>query len=158
VPIGPSSRVDIVPVSFVVDAMVGLLERETLRYDCYHISAGHDQALRCSDAAAYLDYFYGRINPLHLVPPTEWTRQMHRQYVGTAHQRKLFATLKYYLPFVNMNVAYDNGRLREELGDAAVKVPPMTDYLGDLLRLVTPELQANGTLERTSVNAAATPM
>lgn len=151
VPIDPASCVDVIPVQYVVDSTVRLLQQDRLKYDCYHVSAGADSAMRCGDVAAYLDEFYSRSTPLQLIPPKLWTREMHREYVGTAHQRKLFATLKYYLPFLNMNVSYDNSRLREELGEQATTIPHVKEYIGQLLRLVTPELQADGMLTRQTV-------
>jgi hypothetical protein len=51
-------------------------------------------------------------------------------------QRRLFGSLRYYLPFINMDVVYDNGRLLEELGESTPKVRPLADYLPDLLRLI----------------------
>ena len=146
VPVDPSSRVDVVPVSFVADSMIRLLQLPRRRFDCYHLAAGPDQVMRCGDVARFLDEFYERANPLRLIPPAEWTRQVHRLYVRTAHQRKCFATIKHYLPFLNMDVTYDNARLREELGDQAATIPPVIDYLAGLLSLVTPRLQLAGAL------------
>ena len=146
VPVEPSSRVDVVPVSFVANTMIRLLQLPGRRYDCYHLSAGQDQVMRCGDVARFLDEFYGRASPLRLIPPAEWTRQVHRQYVQSAHQRKCFATIKHYLPFLNMDVAYDNSRIREEIGDEAAQIPPVIDYLAELLKLLTPKLQLAGAI------------
>jgi thioester reductase-like protein len=146
VPIDPESRVDVVPVSFVADAMVRLLQVPERSHDCYHVSAGPRKATRCGDVARFLDAYYERTRPLKLIPPAEWTRKRHREYVGTSHQRKLFSTLKYYLPFMNMNVSYDNTRLREALDDRLPHVEPMTDYLAGLLDLITPAMREEGGL------------
>ena len=144
VPVDPDSRVDVVPVSFVTDSMIRLLQLPHRTYDCYHISAGEQGALRCGEVGRYLDAFYGRTNPIRPIPPSQWTPAEHRRYVATRHQRKLFGTLKHYLPFLNMDVVYDNTRLRTDLGDQAMIIPPITDYLGGLLSLITPELQVGG--------------
>ncbi len=134
-PIDPESRVDVVTVGFVVQAMFDLLRRPGLARDCYHLSAGAGAATHCGQIAEWLDAFYERKKPLRLLPPGRWTREAHRQYVNTPQRRKVFATLKHYLPFLNMNVAYDNSRLKAELGEAMPKVPPLTRYLGRLLEL-----------------------
>jgi hypothetical protein len=131
--------VDIVPVSFVADAIIRLLQKPQLRYDCYNISAGPDAAMVCGPAFAFLDEYYKRLKPLKLIPPSEWTREKHRQYLGAAHQRKLFSTFRYYLPFLNMDVVYDNCRLRAELGDQFPEITPVTEYAGNLLNLVATE-------------------
>jgi len=146
VPIDPASRVDVVPVSFVADAMIRLLQVPHRACDCYHLSAGEAGAMRCGNVARLLDAFYERARPLVLIPPAEWTRETHRRYVSTRRQRKLFSTLKHYLPFLNMDVVYDNTRLRNELGEAALEIPPVTSYIRALLRLITPAMHADGTL------------
>ena len=146
VPVDPASRVDVVPVSFVADAMIRLLQVPRRAHDCYRLSAGEAGAMRCGTVARLLDTFYERARPLVLIPPTEWTRETHRRYVSTPHQRKLFSTLKHYLPFLNMDVVYDNTRLRNELGEAALEIPPVTSYIRALLRLITPAMYADGTL------------
>ena len=153
VPVDPDSRVDVVPVSFVADSMIRLLQVPRRRYGCYHISAGPAGALRCGHVGRFLDDFYGRTSPILPIPPAQWSREKHRRYVATRHQRKVFAALKHYLPFLNMDVVYDNTRLGNELGGDALETPPIVDYLGGLLRLITPQLQVDGvvSLERIPV-------
>lgn len=138
-PIDPASRVDIVPVSFVAESILRLLQKPQLQHDCYNISAGPEAATVCGPTSAFLDDFYKRPKPLKLIPPSEWTRNKHRQYLGAAHQRKLFSTFRYYLPFLNMDVVYDNARLRTELGDQFPKVSPVTEYMGNFLNLLVCE-------------------
>ena len=138
-PIDPASRVDIVPVSFVAESIIRLLQKPRLRHDCYNISAGPDAAMVCGPAFAFLDDFYKRPKPLALIPPSEWTREHHRQYLGEAHQRKLFSTFRYYLPFLNMDVVYANTRLRTELGNRFPEITPVAEYAGNLLNLVASE-------------------
>ncbi|HOJ73422.1 MAG TPA: SDR family oxidoreductase [Phycisphaerae bacterium] len=143
IPIDPAGRLDVVTVAYVAQAIVAALNAENRRHDCYHISAGRE-SLTLGRAARFLDAYYGRSEPLELVPAHLWTRDMHRQYVRTPEQRKTFATLKHYLPFLNMNVTYDNGRLRELLGDAMPRLEPFESYAGDLLEIISPELLPRG--------------
>jgi thioester reductase-like protein len=146
VPIDPVARADVVTVGFVVEAMIKLLQRPELAHDCYHISAGDQYAMRCGQVAEHLDEYFERTRPLKLIPPSEWTREIHRRYVTTPHQRKLFATLKHYLPFLNMDVVYDNVRLERELGNGPLYVPPVREYIGRMLDLVTPRMISAGVL------------
>ena len=147
-PIDPASRVDIVPASFVAESIIRLLQKPHLRHGCYNISAGPDAAMVCGPAFAFLDDFYKRPKPLKLVPPSEWTRGKHRQYLGAAHQRKLFSTFRYYLPFLNMDVVYDNTRLRTELGNQFPDITPVAEYAGNLLNLVGSEDTGRRIVER----------
>jgi hypothetical protein len=38
-----------------------------------------------------------------------------------------------------MDVVYDNSRLRNTIGAAAINIPDVAEYLGDLLQLITNE-------------------
>lgn len=138
-PIDPESRLDIVPVDFVARSIVTLMAVRDRRWKCYHLSAGPQGATTCEAFSRYLDDFFRRESPLRLVPPDQWDKHLHRRYVRARHQRKLFGTFRYYLPFLNMDVVYDNARLREEIDDDGVMVPAVTEYAGDLLRLITME-------------------
>lgn len=135
-PIAPTSRLDIVPVSFVVDATLALLQLPKRKYDCYHLSAGPDDSGTCGELAGFLSAYYSRPTPIRPIPPAEWTRDVHRQFVRTPEQRKIYLMLKPYLPFLNMDVVYDNTRLAAELGEQAVRVPRFTSYLGEILPLI----------------------
>ncbi len=149
VPINPQARADTVPVQFVVDSIIGLLQKPKLRHDCYHISAGNVGAANYEQLARVLDRFYNRPVPLRLIAPSQWSKELHRQYVSTPTQRKAFASLRNYLPFLNMNVLYDNRRLREELEDRFPPLPSLTEYMEELLRLVSTGRHA-GRLTRVS--------
>lgn len=139
VPINPTARVDTVPVQFVVDSIIRLLQVPHRRYDCYHISAGDTGAANHEQLSRVLDLFYRRTTPLRLFAPAQWTRELHRQHVSTPERRKIFASLRNYLPFLNMNVLYDNSRLRQELGDQFPPLPSFASYLPELLSLMSSE-------------------
>ena len=83
-----------------------------------------------------VDRVYHRRNHLSLVPPAAWTRSMLRENVRTSLQRRVFRSLRHYFPFLNMDVAYHNARLREDLGSDTPPVKPIESYLPDLLRLI----------------------
>lgn len=141
VPIDPTSRVDAVPVSYVVNSMKALLTKPDRKYNCYHLSAGAKGAITCGEIGDFLNAYYERTTPLHAVPPNHWTRELQHRYISGPQKRVTFATLRHYLPFLNMDVVYDNTRLAEELGEAAAQVPRFTSYMGDLLALIPNELQ-----------------
>jgi thioester reductase-like protein len=132
-PIDPNSQLDVVPIDFVCDALLALLARPERRYDCYHISAGDRDGVTTGHVSALADEFYHRRKPLELIAPSGWDRTMFRKHIRTAQQRKIFAGLRYYLPFLNMDVTFDNARLREELGPRMPTVVPISHYLGSLL-------------------------
>lgn len=138
VPINPVAHPEVVPVQFVVDSLIALLEKRARHHQCYHISAGLHCAANYGQLGRVVDRVYERFSPLRLFAPAQWTREAHRHYIRTPEQRKVFASLRSYLPFLNMNVSYDHSRLRQELGECFPVLVPLTEYLADLLKLISP--------------------
>jgi thioester reductase-like protein len=135
-PLDPDSRLDLVDVGFVAEAVVGLLQRPR-RFDCYHLSAGPSAAGTIGQLRPVFHSVYGR-HQIRLVPPAEWTSAVQRKAIRTPLQRQLFVSLRYYLPFFNMDVVFDDARLRADLGETPL-VRPVSDYLPDLLKLIRPK-------------------
>lgn len=139
VPIDPQARLDMVTVSYVAKSILGVIGSGSIEHDCYHISAGRQGATTLGEAARFLDGYYERTRPLKLVPPAEWTHDLHRRCARTPQQRKVLSALRHYLPFLNMNVAYDNSRLCGLLNGSLPVLEPFHAYAGGLLEVMTPE-------------------
>jgi hypothetical protein len=122
----------------IVAATLELLRRPARRHDCYHLSAGPAGAVTVDRLREVVDRLYRRKRPLRLVPPAAWTRAHLREYVRTPLQRRVFRSLRHYLPFLNMDVTYDDARLRAELGDVLPPLKPSAEYLPELVRLIRP--------------------
>jgi nucleoside-diphosphate-sugar epimerase len=140
VPMDPESRLDLVTVSYVAQAIARVIDSPDRRHNCYHLTAGREDALPLGRAARFLDRYFDREQPLELVPPHLWTRELHKQYIRTPEQRKTFAALRHYLPFLNMNVTYDSRRLRDLLGANMPVIDPFESYAGGLIELMVPQL------------------
>src|SRR5262249_9583774 len=138
IPLDAAARVDVVPVSFVADCTLRLLALPKLQHACYNLSAGANHAVTLQELSAVCDRYYQRPIPLRLVPPPDWTEETYRMFVRTEYQQRLFFALQYYLPFLNMDVVFDNTRLRNELG-GALAIPRLTEYLAQLLSVITRE-------------------
>ena len=94
-----------------------------------------------------VDRVYGRKKSIRLIRPTEWTSASSREFVHTRLQNRIFRSLRHYLPFLNMDVVYDDTRLRKELGSARPAILPIESYLTGLLRLI----RAKAALQETSM-------
>jgi thioester reductase-like protein len=135
-PIDPTSRFDVVDVAYVADSALALMSAKNRRHDCYHLSAGEDKSISIGHLSSIVDRHLKRAKPLELIPPSEWTRADLRRNVRTELQKMLFSSIRYYLPFLNMDVVYDNTRLNAELGASAPAVHPLEVYISDLLKLI----------------------
>lgn len=135
-PVDPDARLDIVDVGFVAEATLRLLECPNRQHDCYHLSAGTAGCVTVGDLREVVAAANGRRTPLKLVPPAEWTRALHREAVNTPLRRRVFRSLRHYLPFLNMDVVYDDTRLREVVSADDLPVLPPESYLADILSLI----------------------
>jgi nucleoside-diphosphate-sugar epimerase len=135
-PIDVEARLDVVDVEYVVDCAVALLARPQLRHECYHLSAGEAGCVTLGHFRDVVRSIYPRRTLPTLISPDDWDAAEQRRMLRTRMQRRLFGALRYYLPFINMDVVYDNSRLREELGESMPKVRPLAEYLPDLLGLI----------------------
>ncbi len=135
-PIDPAARLDIVDVGFVAEATVRLLESRARGHDCYHLSAGAGGCVTVGQLRELVAAANGRRTPLRLVPPGRWGRAAHRAYVNTPLRRRVFRSLRHYLPFLNMDVVYDDARLRAVVPAADLPVADLRGYLPALLGLI----------------------
>ncbi len=150
VPVDPNAKADVVTVQFVAESIIELLRSESLPYDTYNISAGAEVSSTYRELSRITDAVCQRLAPLNLIDPREWTRELHKHFIRSPLQRKIFMGLRAYLPFLNMNVLFDNTRLRETLGDRCPVNKPLHVYLSDLLHLVVPEPGRTALPERAS--------
>jgi thioester reductase-like protein len=135
-PLDASARLDLVDVGFVAEATLALLEHRQRRFDCYHLSAGVNNCTTIAQLRETLHQHYKPNQALRLVPPADWCAADQRTMLRTAVHRRLFLSLRHYMPFLNMDVVYDDSRLRTDLGLAAPPVHAPGDYLPALLRLI----------------------
>lgn len=135
-PINPRAKLDIVPVSFVVDATLKLVTLPERRFDCYHLSAGSEHCVELGKLTECINRHYGKTPLLRGIPKSDWKKEHMIRYVVTPEQRKLYFSFRYYLPFLNMDVVFDNSRLKKETDVEDLGLRHPTQYLPDLLKMV----------------------
>lgn len=135
-PLNAAAHLDMVDVAFVAEAAIRLLEKPGRSHDCYHLSAGPAASVTVGKLFAIADVFYSRRHPLRLIPPQMWRRAERLFFVRTRLQKMLYRKLGHYFPFLNMDVTYDNQRLKDELGADLPRITPIHQYFGKLLSLI----------------------
>ncbi|MBC7719056.1 MAG: SDR family oxidoreductase [Chitinophagaceae bacterium] len=125
VPLDPLGKLDFAPVDFVARAFAGMLLKNDLAHDCYHVSTGEASMT-----------FQALADELMLTLPGIKKLVMRgRDFVPVptfARQRWMFAALQPYLPFLTADAVFSNARLRAEIGTLADAPAPIS-YLGELL-------------------------
>ena len=133
-PLNPDSRVDITPVDFVAHSLLSLARQRSRSYSNYHLSAGTSYASTVRDIFNVIADVYGtpKINFIH---PEEWTSEVRKRYVCAPLQRKFYYALRYYFPFLNADVIYDNQRLAGAIGP--LSLPPISEYFPEVIRQIS---------------------
>jgi nucleoside-diphosphate-sugar epimerase len=130
VPIDPHSRLDIVPVDYVADAIRQIALKAELGFSTYHVSAGPEASVSVGKFVAAVEETCPEARGIRLMG----SRPCGRQHGTDIKAERLAAALDHYLPFMNADIVYSSSRLRSEigLGDS----PSVTTYLKDMLRLI----------------------
>jgi len=133
---GLDEQIDVIPVDYCAEALIGLVLKPRLGHDLYHISAGHhsactfaeiDQAFALANGAEPVGERYRKVeaDDLKSLASHFETR------IGPANPRLVLRALRLYSGFADLNYLFDNSRLLEE----GIAVPPrFTDYLDVCVR------------------------
>ncbi|WP_245259297.1 SDR family oxidoreductase [Methylobacterium sp. 77] len=125
--------VDIVPIDWVANTLVEMLERPDLAHRIYHLSAGLKSRTRWSDLGRTLDLVDPADSPRHydeFAASDRATLQARFAAVfgmDEAIKIAMFRALQAYYRFCELNVTFDNTRLLSE-GFAAP--PSLPHYIG----------------------------
>ncbi|AXQ48119.1 cationic peptide resistance protein CprA [Pseudomonas vlassakiae] len=124
-------QIDVIPVDYCAEALIGLTLKPRLEHNLYHISAGHqaactfaeiDQAFAQANGAAPVGERYRKVD----VDDLKSLAQDFEARIGPANPRLVLRALRLYSGFADLNYLFDNSRLLEE----GIAVPPrFTDYL-----------------------------
>jgi len=114
VPALPEGRVDVVPVDYVADAIVHLLDRS--ESGVFNLVAGREAPTVAELITLGAERF--GIPAPRLVEPGEPTA---------------LADGEVYVPYFDMQVVFDDARARAVLGPAGIRPPRLADYFGALI-------------------------
>jgi len=119
VPARPEALVDVVPVDYVADALVHLLE--TSSSGVVNLVSG-GEACSVDDLVGMTSAAFGRERPAVVAPGSTGT--------GSAAADD---HAQVYFPYFDMDMVFDDSRARALLGPAGIKCPHLTDYFPRLI-------------------------
>ncbi|MCU7237294.1 cationic peptide resistance protein CprA [Pseudomonas peradeniyensis] len=133
---GLDEQIDVIPVDYCAEALIGLTLKPRLGHDLYHISAGHhsactfaeiDEAFALANGAQPVGERYRKVD----VDDLKSLASRFETRIGPANPRLVLRALRLYSGFADLNYLFDNSRLLEE----GIAVPPrFTDYLDVCVR------------------------
>ena len=133
---GLDEQIDVIPVDYCAEALIGLALKPQLRHNLYHVSAGHhaacsfaeiDEAFASANGASPVGARYRKIG----VDDLKELAGDFAARIGPANPRLVLRALRLYSGFADLNYLFDNSRLLEE----GIALPPrFTDYLDVCVR------------------------
>ena len=120
VPARPEALVDVVPVDYVADALVFLLE-DTSATGVVNLVSGAE-ACTVDELVGMTASAFGKERPPVVAPGSTGT--------GSSHADDQAAV---YFPYFDMDMVFDDSHARELLGAAGIKCPHLTDYFPHLI-------------------------
>jgi thioester reductase-like protein len=120
VPARPEALVDVVPVDYVADALVHLLEDPSAT-GVVNLVSGRD-ACTVDDLVGMTSAAFGKERPPVVAPGSTGT--------GSAHADDHAAV---YFPYFDMDMVFDDAHAREVLGPAGIRCPHLADYFPRLI-------------------------
>jgi nucleoside-diphosphate-sugar epimerase len=140
VPVRRESFMDIVTLDFVVESTLRLIAKgDRLSHNCYHQTAGVKYSVSCGEVQ---DIAIARSKLTRLpvvVAPEDWDKS-HEQAIEDAGLTSVYEALQLLLPYINLDLRYDNTRLMKELGPDFPELPRFTEYLNEMIATIDPEL------------------
>lgn len=137
IPGKPSTEVDIVPIDYVCDAILGLASNPKSLGRCFHVTAS-DHSTTIGRAAEMASHYFAQ-KPVRFFPPTFYMNVIHRSVVvGTVPFPRLHDTLinkgSLYLPYFLMDFHFDDREARSILGPIGVQAPKAEDYFAQIFQ------------------------
>jgi thioester reductase-like protein len=133
IPARRSARVDVVPVSYVADAIFELSRRDAPSGATYNLAAG-DCASSVGELLELGAAYFGE-RPPRVIAPFAYRRLVHPLLVrtGDRRRRKALNQSEALFPYFAMRVRYDTAAARAGLSGTGVTVPPLRDYFDRLM-------------------------
>jgi thioester reductase-like protein len=144
VPARPEALVDVVPVDYVADALVHLLE-DSSSSGVVNLVSGRD-ACTVDDLVGMTSAAFGKERPPVVAPGSTGT--------GSAHADDHAAV---YFPYFDMDMVFDDARARAVLGPAGITCPHLADYFPRLIEYAQTTRWGKTPLTREEAAAAHAP-
>jgi nucleoside-diphosphate-sugar epimerase len=141
-PADPRGVLDIVPVDYVIDALLALSGTSDSIGRCYHLAAGPEGQSSIADLLTLAAEYFEVRRPL-LLPPQLWAPVLqgllHVLYVTRwgDRGRTEIDRMASYFPYFRYRASFDTTVAREALAAHGISPPSVRDYFRTIMRFCT---------------------
>jgi thioester reductase-like protein len=127
--------IDLVPVTFVRDAIFALRDTDESIGRTYHLAAGDGGSITLGEAAEILREMLGARKPMRFVSPGPWMRFVHPllRCIPLPRIQKIVRHGQHYVPYFAANPRFDISGARAALAAAGVPAPSSRAALRDFI-------------------------
>jgi long-chain acyl-CoA synthetase len=131
IPGDPSTKLDIVPVDYVADAISHILLHTEHAGKTYHLAAGSKQSCKAGDISDQAIAYFNRLNPGKYKPIQFISLEVYdalRTMAPPAIQEAM-KKMDFYLPYLTHQHDFDDVNTRRALAGTSISAPSLLDYL-----------------------------
>jgi len=137
IPGNPGSKVDIVPVDYICEALDIISSREDTIGHCYHLTASGRASTMGTVTKMAADYFGAK--PVRFFNPVLYMNTIHLAVKNAVRwHRRLYDMLinkgELYLPYFMQSLAFDNTNALSILEDSGLQAPLVDDYFSNIFQ------------------------
>jgi len=135
IPADPETPADLVPVDYVADAITYLMDRQSPRGQCYHITAGADRTSTVGELVRQAEQFF------QIPAPRFISLRNYRRFIRpvlklvlTGAKREAMRRGELFLPYLSCRLRFDNANAVRDLKGSGLEPPRPEEYFLKLLK------------------------
>jgi thioester reductase-like protein len=129
IPGNRSGALDLVPVDYVTEAVHAISRNPASIGECYHLTAGLNNATSLEEIAELASRHFGR-EKFAIVPPAEFVDHASRIIDGLGEkERDMINEIMLYMPYLSGEFKFDNSNAVRATG---LEAPPVRSYFGKM--------------------------
>ena len=135
IPADRETRIDLVPVDYVADAIVYLIGHQAPRGACYHLTAGLDRTSTIGELVEEAERFFQIPVPRFISQETyrKWVRPVLRLFLR-GPRREAMDKGSFFLPYIDSKLRFDNTVTVRDLEGSGLVAPRPEEFFIRVLR------------------------
>ena len=132
----PATRMDIIPMDYLADAVYAIARAPGSSGKCYHLTAGPAALTPLEEVLALAAAHFGR-ERLPMVPPEAFDAMV-RAKAGelSKEEQDLVNEIRIYRPYLTTTMEFDNSNTLEVTRPAGITLPPLGSYFGKMAEYI----------------------